>query len=44
MTMLAIGILVAGALEGVMERRLRKMSRWRLQVEIGGIDLELMGG
>lgn len=35
MTMLAVGILVADASEGVMERRLRKMLRWRPEMAAG---------
>lgn len=35
MTMLAVGILVADASEGVMERRLRKMLRWRPETAAG---------
>jgi len=38
--MLAVGILVADASEGVMERRLRKMLRWRPEM---AADLELIG-
>jgi sarcosine oxidase/L-pipecolate oxidase len=35
MTMLALGVLVADASEGVMERRLRKMLRWRPEMAAG---------
>lgn len=35
MTMLAVGILVADASEGVMERRLRKLLRWRPEMAAG---------
>ena len=45
MTMLAVGVLVADASEGVMERRLRKMLRWTPDMAGRGcrIDLELIG-